>query len=72
MVNRTFELWMSGHIRFLREIISGDETSYEVVKTWWVFFCDIFMSVEKFGLMINGRITGLKFNNLEIKGIKHE
>lgn len=71
-INETFKVWVSKHVGFLRELLSSDEMTIEVVKTWLVFFYEIFTDVEKFGLMINGRITGMKFDNLDIKGPHHE
>ncbi len=71
-INEMFKVWMSSHVGLLRELLASDEMSIEVVKTWWVFFYEMFMDVEKFGLMINGRITGLGFDGLVIKGNKYE
>lgn len=70
-INEMFKVWMSSHVSLLRELLASDEMSIEVVKTWWVFFYEMFMDVEKFGLMINGRITGLGFDGLEIKGNRY-
>lgn len=71
-INEMFKVWICAHVGLLRELLASDEMSIEVVKTWWVFFYEMFMDIEKFGLMINGRITGLTFDNLEIKGANHE
>ncbi|MBQ8465702.1 MAG: hypothetical protein IJ545_06810 [Alphaproteobacteria bacterium] len=71
-VNEIFKMWISTHIGLLRELLATDEMSIEVVKSWLVFFFEMFTDVEKFGLMINGRITGMKFDNIEIKGPHHE
>lgn len=70
-INEMFKVWMASHVGLLRELLASDEMSIEVVKTWWVFFYEMFMDVEKFGLMINGRITGLNFDGLEIKGNRY-
>ncbi len=71
-INEMFKVWMSSHVGLLRELLSSDEMSIEVVKTWWVFFYEMFMDVEKFGLMINGRITGLAFDGQQIKENRYE
>ncbi len=71
-INELFKVWMASHVGLLRELLGSDEISIEVVKTWWVFFYEMFMDIERFGLMFNGRITGLHFDNLEIKGNKYE
>lgn len=71
-VNEVFKMWTSAHIGLLRELLANDEMSIEVVKSWLVFFYEMYTDVEKFGLMINGRITGMKFDNFEIKGPHHE
>ncbi len=71
-INEMFKVWMHSHVGLLRELLSSDEMSIEVVKTWWVFFYEMFMDVEKFGLMINGRITGLNFDGQQIQGNRYE
>ena len=63
---------MHSHVGLLRELLASDEMSIEVVKTWWVFFYEMFMDVEKFGLMINGRITGLNFDGKTIQENRYE
>lgn len=71
-INDIFKAWMSAHVGLLRELMGSDEMAIEVVKTWWVFFYEMFMDIEKLGLMINGRITGQHFDTYIIKGIRHE
>lgn len=71
-VNEIYKAWISAHIALLRELLATDEMSLEVVKSWLVFFYEMFTDVEKFGLMINGRITGQVFDNLRLQGPKHE
>ncbi|MBQ9236101.1 MAG: hypothetical protein IJ184_06540 [Alphaproteobacteria bacterium] len=71
-VNEIYKAWISAHIGLLRELLATDEMSLEVVKSWLVFFYEMFTDVEKFGLMINGRITGQSFGNLRLQGPHHE
>ncbi len=71
-INEMFKVWMHSHVGLLRELLASDEMSIEVVKTWWVFFYEMFMDVEKFGLMINGRITGLNFDGKTIQENRYE
>nr|DAH98463.1 MAG TPA: hypothetical protein [Inoviridae sp.] len=71
-VNEQFKIWISAHIGFMRELMTNDETPLEIIKTWYCFFSGMFVDIEKFGLGINGRITGMTFDNVELKGISHE
>ena len=61
-----FVQWLSPNINFLSELISSSKIPTEVVMSWWIFYYEIFMNLERFGIMLNGRITGQYFDKLKI------
>lgn len=58
--------WLSNHTRFLSELISSSTMPTEIIMSWWVFYYDVFLSLDEFGIMLNGRITGQVFEKLKI------
>lgn len=71
-VHELFRIWSMTHIELLSELLIADRTASEIIKSWWVFFYETFVDVEKFGIMINGRISGLTFDGYEIKNSYRE
>lgn len=67
-----FYQWSFAHFELLAELISSSKIPEEVVMSWWVFFYEFYTSLEKFSLLINGRITGKPFDGLTLgKPSKH-
>jgi hypothetical protein len=64
--NNVFKQWLSGNLNFLSELISSSKMPTEVVMSWWVFYYEVFMNLEKFGFMLNGRLTGLVFEKIKM------
>jgi hypothetical protein len=64
--NNVFKQWLSGNLNFLSELISSSKMPTEVVMSWWVFYYEVFMNLEKFGFMLNGRLTGLTFEKIKM------
>lgn len=62
----TYTQWMYGHIRLLSELISSSNSPTEVIMSWWVFYYEVYMNLDEFGIMLNGKITGQVFEKLKI------
>lgn len=58
--------WMNNHSRLLSELISSSNSSTEVIMSWWVFYYEIYMNLDEFGILLNGRITGQFFEKVKI------
>lgn len=64
--NNIFKQWLSGNLGFLAELISSSKIPTEIIMSWWVFYYEVYMNLEKFGLMLNGRLTGLVFEKIKM------
>lgn len=64
--NTVFKQWIAGNLNFLSELISSSKIPTEVIMSWWVFYYEVFMNLEKFGFMLNGRLTGLVFEKIKM------
>lgn len=58
--------WMNNHSRLLSELISSSSFPTEVIMSWWVFYYEVYMNLDEFGIILNGRITGQCFEKLKI------
>lgn len=56
-----FNQWSSSYFELLAELISTCKIPDSVIMSWWVFFYEIYITLEKFSISINGRITGNTF-----------
>lgn len=63
---KIFNQWFSDHLTLLSELISSSKEPTEIVMAWWIFFYEVYMTLERFGLMLNGRITGQYFEKVRI------
>lgn len=61
-----FNQWSSSYFELLAELISTCKIPDSVIMSWWVFFYEIYITLEKFGISINGRITGSTFEKIKI------
>ena len=61
-----FHGWFYGYTKFLVELINISKTPIEVIVAWWMLFYNIYLQSEKFGMVLNGHITGNHFNKLKI------
>lgn len=61
-----FSQWMAQHISLLSELISTCHQEEGVIMSWWIFYYDIYTTLNKFSILINGKITGLYFENIKI------
>lgn len=58
--------WMNNHLRLLSELVSSSSFPTEVIMSWWVFYYEVYMNLDEFGIILNGRITGQFFDKLKI------
>lgn len=65
-VVQIYEQWMNNHARLLSELISSSCSPAEVIMSWWVFYYGMYMSLDEFGILLNGRIAGQIFEKLKI------
>lgn len=63
---KVFNQWFSDHLTLLSELISSSKEPTEIVMAWWIFFYEVYMTLERFGLMLNGKITGQYFEKVKI------
>lgn len=61
-----FNQWSSSYFELLAELISTCKIPDSVIMSWWVFFYEIYITLEKFSISINGRITGNTFEKIKI------
>ena len=61
-----FNQWSSTYFELLAELISTCKIPDSVIMSWWVFFYEIYITLEKFSISINGRITGNTFEKIKI------
>lgn len=61
-----FNQWSSSYFELLAELISTCKIPDSVIMSWWVFFYEIYITLEKFSISINGRITGSTFEKIKI------
>ena len=61
-----FNQWSSTYFELLAELISTCKIPDSVIMSWWVFFYEIYITLEKFSICINGRITGNTFEKIKI------
>jgi hypothetical protein len=61
-----FNQWSSSYFELLAELISTCKIPDSVIMSWWVFFYEIYITLEKFSISINGRITGNTFEKVKI------
>ena len=69
---RIYHQWSLPHFELLTELISSSKLPEEIVLSWWTFFYEFYTNLERFSILINGRITGKTFEGLKIgKPSKH-
>lgn len=61
-----FNQWSSSYFELLAELISTCKIPDSVIMSWWVFFYEIYITLEKFSISINGRIAGNTFEKIKI------
>lgn len=61
-----FNQWSSSYFELLAELISTCKIPDSVIMSWWVFFYEIYITLEKFSISINGKITGNTFEKIKI------
>lgn len=61
-----FNQWSSSYFELLAELISTCKIPDSVIMSWWVFFYEIYITLEKFSISINGRITSNTFEKIKI------
>lgn len=61
-----FNQWSLSYFELLAELISTCKIPDSVIMSWWVFFYEIYITLEKFSISINGRITGNTFEKIKI------
>lgn len=61
-----FLQWISSNLDFLSDLISSSKMPTEVIMSWWVFYYEIYMNLEKFGIMLNGYLTGQTFEKIKL------
>lgn len=61
-----FHAWFYSYTKFLIELVAISNTPIEVIVAWWMLFYNIYLQSEKFGMMLNGHITGNSFNKVKI------
>lgn len=65
-VNLIFSQWAAPHIALLSELISTCQYAEGIIMAWWIFYYDVYTTLNKFSILVNGKITGLTFENLKI------
>lgn len=69
---RIYHQWSLPHFELLAELISSSKLPEEIILSWWTFFYEFYTNLERFSILINGRITGKTFEGLKIgKPSKH-
>lgn len=63
---RIYHQWSLPHFELLAELISSSKIPEEIVLSWWTFFYEFYTNLERFSILINGRITGKTFEGLKI------
>lgn len=67
---KMFRTWKSYHTNLLIELVSSSKTPSEIIMALWVFYYEIYISVEKFGVLFNGKLTGAYFDSVKIGKVK--
>ena len=67
-----YHQWALPHFELLAELIASSKLPEEIILSWWTFFYEFYTNLERFSILINGRITGKTFEGLKIgKPSKH-
>lgn len=61
-----FFQWSFPQFEILAELISSCKLPEEIIMSWWIFFYEFYSTLERFGLLINGRITGRIFEGIKL------
>jgi hypothetical protein len=58
--------WSFSQFEMLAELLASSKTPEEIIMAWWIFFYEFYSTLEKFSILINGKITGRLFEGVKL------